>query len=181
MTSDGGATILGPDESSPSPPKLIQPNAFRHSFSGGKVSSFNDSIASSQSSNDGFSVRRIPSGRSRDSRAWEFWCDSESRNGLMKKAQQAQKGSAADAIGFLRSNSSKGLLLSSANRASLNLNPRDSHKRVKLSHRSDFQRTTSAVGRLQASADKENMFDIPKPSRVSASFTAMSVLSLIHI
>jgi len=93
----------------------------------------------------------------------------------MKKAQQAQKGSAADAIGFLRSNSSKGPLLPSTNKASFDLNPR--HKRVKLSHRFDFQRTSSAVGRLEASADKENMFGLTKIPKGSASFTAMSVSS----
>jgi len=95
----------------------------------------------------------------------------------MKKAQQAQKGSAADAIGFLRSNSSKGPLLPSANKARFNLNPRDANKRVKLSHRSDFQRTSSAVGRLEASADKENTFGITRLPKGSASFTAMSVSS----
>jgi len=95
----------------------------------------------------------------------------------MKKAQQAQKGSAADAIGFLRSNSSKGPLLPSANKASFNLNPRESHKRLKLSHRSEFQRTSSAVGRLEASADKENTFSATKVPKGSASFTAMSVSS----
>ena len=51
------------------------------------------------------SVPRLTSGRSRDSRAWEFWCDADARNSLSQKADKERSGSAANAIGLLRSNS----------------------------------------------------------------------------
>jgi hypothetical protein len=45
-------------------------------------------------------------GRSRDSRAWEFWCDPDTRynTSLTTRAEQEGSGSAADAIGLLRAN-----------------------------------------------------------------------------
>jgi hypothetical protein len=45
-------------------------------------------------------------GRSRDSRAWEFWCDPDTRHNtsLTARAEQEGSGSAADAIGLLRAN-----------------------------------------------------------------------------
>lgn len=50
--------------------------------------------------------RTSPFGRSRDSRAWEFWCDPDTRynTSLTTRAEQEGSGSAADAIGLLRAN-----------------------------------------------------------------------------
>ena len=50
-------------------------------------------------------VPKLRSGRSRDSRAWEFWCDADARNALSQKADKEWSGSAADAIGLMRSSS----------------------------------------------------------------------------
>ena len=170
MTSDGAAKILSPDESSPSPPRLIATASFTGS------SGMKDSFCSSQGSSEGFSLRRIPSGRSRDSRAWEFWCDSESRNGLVKQAQQAQKGSAADAIGMLRSNS-RGPLTPTSSKPNIRSDRRDSYKRQKVGYtprtKSGLQRATSAVGRLENQVVKEKSAFKSKPSKMSASFTAL--------
>ena len=47
----------------------------------------------------------LTSGRSRDSRAWEFWCDADARNSLSQKADKERSGSAANAIGLMRSSS----------------------------------------------------------------------------
>ncbi|KAL9576220.1 MAG: hypothetical protein Q9212_007283 [Teloschistes hypoglaucus] len=44
-------------------------------------------------------------GRSRDSRTWAFYCDSEARDGLTKQAEREQTGSAVGAIGLIRSKS----------------------------------------------------------------------------
>ncbi|KAL8688525.1 MAG: hypothetical protein Q9218_005583, partial [Villophora microphyllina] len=52
-------------------------------------------------------------GRSRDSRAWEFYCDSEARDELTKQAEREQSGSAIGAIGLIRSRS-KGCLAAGA-------------------------------------------------------------------
>ena len=48
---------------------------------------------------------KLTSGRSRDSRAWEFWCDADARNSLSQKADKERSGSAANAIGLMRSSS----------------------------------------------------------------------------
>jgi hypothetical protein len=48
-------------------------------------------------------LQRTSSGRSRDSRVWEFWCDKDARSELEEKAEQDASGSAAGAIGLLRS------------------------------------------------------------------------------
>ena len=170
MTSDGAAKVLSPDESSPSPPRLIATASFTGS------NGMKDSFCSSQGSSEGFSLRRIPSGRSRDSRAWEFWCDSESRNGLVKQAQQAQKGSAADAISMLRSNS-RGPLTPTSSKPNVRSDRRDSYKRQKVAYtpntKSGLQRATSAVGRLENQVVKEKSAFKSKPSKMSASFTAL--------
>lgn len=107
-TSDGIAKILGPDDISPSPPRsqpiedlppIVINRSLRRSYSTAGLSDLGASFSSTSS------LRRVPSGRSRDSRAWEFWCDSEARNELALKADQEQTGSAAAAISLMRSSS----------------------------------------------------------------------------
>ncbi|KAL8869776.1 MAG: hypothetical protein Q9174_004016 [Haloplaca sp. 1 TL-2023] len=68
-----------------------------------------------------FSVQRPPPpiGRSRDSRTWEFYCDSDARDELTKQAEREQSGSAAGAIGLLRSKSKTSL--SSAARKNIDI------------------------------------------------------------
>ena len=56
-------------------------------------------------SNSARGVPKLRNGRSRDSRAWEFWCDADARNALSQKADKEWSGSAADAIGLMRSSS----------------------------------------------------------------------------
>jgi len=75
--------------------------------------------------------QRTSSGRSRDSRAWEFWCDSDARNSLAEKADQERSGSAADAIGLIRSNS-RGILRSNPSKRNLPVAPHVPAKRLKL-------------------------------------------------
>lgn len=181
MTSDGGAKLLTPDEQSPSPPRLIALASFQRSSSNNAT---NDSFCSSQGSADGFPLRRIPSGRSRDSRAWEFWCDSEARNGLAKAARSAQKGSAVDALTMMRSTSRGPLPLApnpSKRNANVKLARTDSYKRMKLSHsapaKSALSRTSSAVGRLEKRADAENAKASTKPTKASASFSITATSS----
>jgi hypothetical protein len=181
MTSDGGAKLLTHDEQSPSPPRLIALASFQRSSSN---TGANDSFCSSQGSVDGFSLRRVPSGRSRDSRAWEFWCDSEARNGLAKAAQTAQKGSAVDALTMMRSTSRGPPPLapnSAKGNANVKLTRTDSYKRMKHSHtapvKSTLSRTSSAVGRLEKRDDAENAKPSSKPIKASASFTITSTSS----
>ncbi|KAI9670016.1 MAG: hypothetical protein M1831_007052 [Alyxoria varia] len=89
FTSSGSATIVQEAESSPSPPRLES------------ASHLLPEVAQKPAL-PAPALPRLPSGRSRDSRAWEFWCDSESRGALAKQADLEQKGSAADAISLMR-------------------------------------------------------------------------------
>jgi len=100
--------------------------------------------------------QRTSSGRSRDSRAWEFWCDSEARNALVEKADQEGSGSAADAIGLMRSNS-RGALKANPNRRNIQVlsqaaTPvkRTKDGKIISKARSGLARSQSSVGRLQS-------------------------------
>ncbi|KAK8173531.1 hypothetical protein IWX90DRAFT_381872 [Phyllosticta citrichinensis] len=109
MTEDGMARVVS-SEDSPSPPRSQPTPATFDGERGGLRRSF-----SAAGLNEKFQATASPSlpwstsGRSRDSRAWEFWCDSDARNSLTVKANQEGSGSAADAIGLIRSTSRSSL------------------------------------------------------------------------
>lgn len=153
MTEDGKARVIT-SEDSPSPPRS-QPTpapvterseGLRRSYS---AAALNDRLKEAQSPQG---IQRSFSGRSRDSRAWEFWCDSDARNSLTEKANQEGSGSAADAIGLIRS-TSRGALKLNTNKRNAQLLPQSSAKRVKLdgksTHRPPLSRSSSSQGRLQ--------------------------------
>ncbi|KAL8948495.1 MAG: hypothetical protein Q9222_005327 [Ikaeria aurantiellina] len=105
---------------------------------------------------------QAPIGRSRDSRTWEFYCDSDARDELTKQAEREQSGSALGAIGLIRSRSNASLSSSSSIRNSHgNGNPNkrnavassksaESPKRLKAAKsKPKLARATSSVARLQ--------------------------------
>jgi len=159
MTSDGIAKILTGDESSPSPPKYRSPEAplsgsrgVRRSYS---TAGLEDATTPLGPNRQAPGLRRVLSGRSRDSRAWEFWCDSEARNVLAKKADQEQSGSAADAISLMRS-TSRSALTPISNKGNIrqfdsNLS-RHGKPDYPIKSRPVFGRVQSSVGRLQGAA-----------------------------
>jgi len=156
MTSDGVAKILTGDDSSPSPAKSRSPEE-PLSASRGLRRSYSTAGLDDPSNPMGISrrapgIRRVLSGRSRDSRAWEFWCDSEARNVLAKKADQEQSGSAADAISLMRS-TSRGALIPISNKGNIRLFENSLTKRensdYSVKSRTAFGRAQSSVGRLQ--------------------------------
>lgn len=91
-------------------------------------------------------------GRSRDSRTWEFYCDSNARDALTQQAEREQNGSAVNAIGLIRSRSHQALALNPHKR---NARPEKhaSTKRLKANdvkaHRRKLSRAKSSVARLQ--------------------------------
>jgi hypothetical protein len=93
-------------------------------------------------------------GRSRDSRAWEFWCDPDTRynTSLTTRAEQEGSGSAADAIGLLRANR-KILAQNHARQNSPIVSRYQSSKTLNDSgikkFRSPMQRASTISGRLQ--------------------------------
>ena len=91
-------------------------------------------------------------GRSRDARTWEFYCDNDARDALTEQAEREATGSAAGAIGLIRSRSNK-VLSSNPNKRNVNAQKPDSFKRLKAgepkTQKRKLNRTTSSVARLQ--------------------------------
>lgn len=98
------------------------------------------------------SPKRLMTGRSRDARTWEFYCDNDSRDALTEQAEREQSGSAAGAIGLIRSRSNK-VLASNPNKRNVNSSKPESLKHIKgeepKTHKRKLDRTISSVARLQ--------------------------------
>ena len=164
LTSDGNAKILTNEDSSPSPPRPASATAEANSIRG-RLSRSQSATGLGQSATRTevepfMDIRpRGAPGRSRDSRAWEFWCDSDARNALAEKANQDAGGSAADAIGLMRSNS-KNALGSNTNKRNAQMLRRDSVKRLKSgsSGQPKLSRTTSelAQGKMKEAHGTKN-------------------------
>ena len=110
---DGTARIVTDLDKTPSPPHAkTNPSTFSRAAAGLRRSysaaGLNDRLAAAARGEPSPKMPRTSShiGRSRDSRAWEFWCDPDSRSSttLTTRAEQEGSGSAADAIGILRAN-----------------------------------------------------------------------------
>lgn len=92
-------------------------------------------------------------GRSRDARTWEFYCDSDARNALTEHAARERSGSAVGPIGLIRSRNNKAIGQTTSKR---NANPsqREPTKRQKpqnpLAEKPKLTRTNSSVARLQS-------------------------------
>ncbi|PNS16378.1 hypothetical protein CAC42_112 [Sphaceloma murrayae] len=112
LTADGAARIVTKDDSSPSPPRKrpAPPQPMTDPFKIEREESLAEGRRDSTSSLSRPALTRKASGRSRDSRAWEFWADKDARSQLEEKAQEETSGSAADAIGRLRSASGRNIL-----------------------------------------------------------------------
>lgn len=103
-TLDGEARIKTGNESSPSPPRPhLEPSIRKPCARSG--------LQRSRSAVEPSEVHRLVStaGRSRDARTWTFYCDTDVRDELTKQAEREQSGSAAGAIGLIRSHSNKAL------------------------------------------------------------------------
>lgn len=109
---DGTARIVTDLDKTPSPPhSKTNPAAFSRAAAGLRRSysaaGLNERLAAAARGEPSPKMPRTSAiGRSRDSRAWEFWCDPDSRSttSLTTRAEQEGSGSAADAIGILRAN-----------------------------------------------------------------------------
>ena len=153
---DGKAEVIE-DGSTPSPPRAPLKSAIQHERPrplqrsqsaidiGGQP--YQDMKATSS-----WPPRPAP-GRSRDARAWEFYCDSDVRNALTVQAEQDQKGSASGLLGLIRSGSTKSSSLPNALNSTSRQAKQDSFKRKSLnvsrSERPKIARTASSIARLQ--------------------------------
>jgi len=145
---DGKAEVTTKTGTTPSPPRR-QPVLFTSSAP--RASSV---LQRSFSAIEPGQPRRSITGRSRDARTWEFYCDSDARNALTEQAECEESGSATAAIGLIRSrsNSSKNLT-PNPNKRNAHVQKHDSIKRLKADEqrasKPKLGRTTSSVARLQ--------------------------------
>ncbi|KAF2502825.1 hypothetical protein BU16DRAFT_521485 [Lophium mytilinum] len=166
MTVDGKARVVTDADESPSPPKSRQlPPAVFEGRSAGLRRSYSatglyDKFAEASAQGPPNKFARTSVGRSRDSRAWEFWCDADARSSLTEKADQEGSGSAADAISLIRANS-KGALRSNPNRTNTPLLSREnSKKRAKQDGtiaKKGLVRASTTYGRLQSRSNEPGL------------------------
>ena len=157
MTLDGKAKVTTNDDGSPSPPR-VQPLGIpsllgQRSTLQRSTSLFTSSSEPKQSGSTDFPAwpRRTTSGRSRDARTWEFYCDSDARNALTAQAEQEQSGSAVGAIALIKSRSKK-VLAPNANKRNLQASRAAPVKRIKSSSHAEkpkLSRATSSMARLE--------------------------------
>lgn len=170
---DGKAKVITGSES-PSPPKIRAPRpvtGLQRSQSAIEPSRKPGEEVPSPSFR---SPKRLMTGRSRDARTWEFYCDNDVRDALTEQAEREQSGSAASAIGLIRSRSNT-TLASNSNKRNMNVPKLDSSKRSKadetMSQKRKLDRTTSSVARLQTTGSSKQAFQTapkkPKPSSQS--------------
>ncbi|KAL8983629.1 MAG: hypothetical protein Q9205_002189 [Flavoplaca limonia] len=113
-------------------------------------------------------------GRSRDSRTWEFYCDSNARDELTKQAEREQSGSAVGAIGLIRSCSkgsfSTGSRPTNPHKRNATISTPDSGKRLKAdtstkASKPKLARASSSIARLQNAPTLQRASNPNKASR----------------
>ncbi|KAL5450275.1 hypothetical protein PMIN07_001275 [Paraphaeosphaeria minitans] len=191
---DGTARVVTDLDKTPSPPHARTNGAqfaraaagLRRSYS---AAGFNERLAGVARGEERSPKmpRTSTIGRSRDSRAWEFWCDPDTRynTSLTTRAEQEGSGSAADAIGLLRAN--RRILQQNQARQNSPVIPRHHSGKVSPRYsvkksRGPMQRAATINGRLQTKgssssdsdellqneSDKENWIpDVPKSQQRS--------------
>lgn len=162
MTLDGKAKVTTNDEGSPSPPRvqpLAIPAKLRQRSTLQRSTSLVASGSQSQQSGNADLLpwpRRTTSGRSRDARTWEFYCDSDARNALTAQAEQEQSGSAVGAIALIKSRHKKALA-PNVNKRNLQGSRAAPVKRIKSSSHAEkptLSRATSSMARLETAHAK---------------------------
>ena len=137
--------------------------------SGGRLVGLHRSSSSSDLGRDGFvevhsqrssaSLRRTLSGRARNAKTWELYCDNIARNALPRGLETSDDddGSALGAVGLLRSKSINALLPNLQPRHNLGVVSKEpvgySRVAASLSKRPRLGRASSAISRLQSSTE----------------------------
>ncbi|KAF2774127.1 FAD/NAD(P)-binding domain-containing protein [Teratosphaeria nubilosa] len=155
MSSDGNASVVTKDGESPSPPRAPPVINLPDIRNNQGVDSGEPAYAAPTTFTERAGLQRTASGRSRDSRAWEFWCDKDARTELEEKAERDSNGDAANAIGLLRSASGRSILGSLPIKRNSLLSRAPSEIKRQKTHgqkRQPLQRSQTSFGRLQGKA-----------------------------
>ena len=178
MSFDGNATVTTKNGEEPSPPRAQQvmlPSASATPLPALQFSSSPAQRDPTPATRN--SLQRSASGRSRDSRAWEFWCDKDARSELEDKAEKDASGSAADAIGLLRSASGRSVLgnLPSKRNSLLSRTQSEIKRHKPNSKRPTLQRSNTSSGRLQAEHSQTNATSEKPRTKLKQSESAISI------
>ena len=99
-------------------------------------------------------IRHQATGRSRDARTWEFYCDKDARDALTEQAEREESGSATAAIALIKSNSntSKAITVKS-NKRNAHTQKREAAKRLKANgqtmQKPKLERSQSSFAKMQ--------------------------------
>jgi len=147
VNADGSVKVRVNNEATPSPPKKrpAPPPGLASRRSSGLMRAQSD-VSSPFIFRDA-APPKGPVGRSRDARTWEFYCDRSSRSSLAARAEEEATGSAAGALGLMRSASQRKIQPLSPNPAKHNLRRSQSA----LKSKPNLSRTRSSMARLQGS------------------------------
>lgn len=151
LSLDGKAELVSSEVSPPRPqqPQLLSPTFTTSQIRQGGLKRSQSAALPFVHMSQHFSsnlpaVPRLRSGRSRDSRTWEFCCDTEAKDELTMQAENESSGSAVAAISLLRSTSNSNLK-SNVNKRNAPV-PKVNSKQGK---RPKLGRASSSLARLQ--------------------------------
>lgn len=151
MSLDGKARVTTDTGGSPSPPRIRPANGLNPQVRSNVGLQRSQSAVEQNSSLPAFPKRSM-TGRSRDARTWEFYCDSDASNALTEQAKREQSGSAIGPISLIRSQSNRNTT-TSFNKPFANAAKLESTKRQrpdgKLTNKPKLARAASSVARLQ--------------------------------
>ena len=159
MSLDGKAQVTTGTGTTPSPPRS-QPAPISNSSPRPNTGLQRSQSALEPSQKSGLDIFPLPysrsrlTGRSRDARTWEFYCDSDARNALTEQAELEESGSATAAIGLIRSRSNNSKAMTpNANKRNAHPQRHNPIKRQKgeggKTSKPKLARATSSVARLQ--------------------------------
>ena len=151
LSLDGKAHVTTGSEDLPSPPRAqALPMTCSQSRPIGSLQrsySANETLSSTS-----MVSRNSISGRSKDNRTWEFYCDSEAGNVLTEQAEREQSGSAVGPIGLIRSQSNK-IKLPSFNKRNARMQKDEPAKKQKpgdhFSEKPKSHRAATSIVKLQ--------------------------------
>ena len=173
MSLDGKAQVTTSSGTTPSPPRskafpLIDASdgprkSLQRSFSAIEPSKRNDSRSLANPS-----VRRHATGRSRDARTWEFYCDKDTRDALTEQAEREESGSATAAIALIKSNSNVSRMLAvKSNKRNKHTAKPEAAKKPRITEQ-PIKRPK--IGRSQSLYDDMNVAnDASRPAEMKAS------------
>lgn len=168
---DGSVRVTTGNSPTPSPPRPQNSLLDRQPRASGPLQRSQSAIVPPT-----FSITRSTAsiGRSRDSRTWEFYCDSNARDELTKQAEREQSGSAVGAIGLIRSCSkgsfSTGSRPTNPHKRNATVSKPDSGKRLKAdtsakASKPKLGRASSSIARLQNTPTLPRTSNLDKASR----------------